>query len=119
MCSAAWALAACVIGTACALTACSTHSAAASMQAGQPACHYGMLPGGWIRATSRAVVDGVGEGLQEAFPVWQPYSAACQLKPLLTPFLQVRSCGVHACNRPMLLTRYLQEEFFLTLCSLI
>lgn len=54
-------------------------------------CHYGTLPGGWIRSKGRALLPWQDEEeiLNRTFSVWQPYCAACQLQPLLTPYLEV------------------------------
>ena len=55
-------------------------------------CHYGTLPGGWIRSEGRALLPWHADNsLNMSFPVWQPYCPKCQLKPLLTPYLVVRS----------------------------
>jgi hypothetical protein len=55
-------------------------------------CHYGTLPGGWIRSEGRALLPWHADNrVNMSFPVWQPYCPKCQLKPLLTPYLAVRS----------------------------
>ena len=54
-------------------------------------CHYGTLPGGWIRSKGRALLPWHEDNsLNVTFPVWQPYCSQCQMKPLLAPYLVVR-----------------------------
>jgi hypothetical protein len=50
-----------------------------------------VLPGSWIFSSSRQQQAGLQhQDPHEVFPVWQPYNMACQLKPLLLDYLQVR-----------------------------
>ncbi|EIE24485.1 hypothetical protein COCSUDRAFT_32733 [Coccomyxa subellipsoidea C-169] len=57
---------------------------------GSGLCHYGTLPGGWISSKGHALLPWHEEGelLNMTFSVWQPYCPACQLQPLLTPYLE-------------------------------
>ena len=61
-----------------------------SVRAGHAFCHFGTLPGGWIRSQEGSPFPLHSED-GGAFPTWQPYSQDCQLKPLLGPYLQVAS----------------------------
>ena len=55
-------------------------------------CHYGTLPGRWIRSEGRALLPWHEDNsLNMTFPVWQPYCSKCQMKPLLSPYLMVSS----------------------------
>lgn len=68
-------------------------------------CHYGTLPGGWIRSEGRALLPWhANNSLNMSFPVWQPYCPKCQLKPLLTPYLVVRSITVVLAGHTMSLS---------------
>ena len=58
------------------------------VRAGYAICHFGTLPGGWIRSQEGSPFPLRSED-GEAFPTWQPYSQDCQLEPLLGPYLQV------------------------------
>ena len=60
------------------------------VRAGHALCHFGTLPGGWIRSQEGSPFPLHSED-GGAFPTWQPYSQDCQLKPLLGPYLQVAS----------------------------
>lgn len=67
---------------------------AAAQRTAASGCHYGTLPGCWIRTASRQTVADQGKELVERFPVWQPYSLGCQLKPLLLDYLTVLSLSL-------------------------
>lgn len=55
-------------------------------------CHYGTLPGGWMRSQGPGILpQWYEQELNKTFPVWQPYCPSCQLKPLLAPYLAVSS----------------------------
>ena len=56
--------------------------------AGDAFCHFGTLPGGWIKSQEGSPFPLYSED-GGTFPTWQPYSQDCQLKPLLGPYLQV------------------------------
>ena len=60
------------------------------VRAGHALCHFGTLPGGWIRSQEGSPFPLLSED-RGSFPTWQPYSQDCQLKPLLGPYLQVAS----------------------------
>ena len=57
-------------------------------KAGDAYCHFGTLPGGWIKSLEGSPFPLYSED-GGTFPTWQPYSQECQLKPLLGPYLQV------------------------------
>ena len=63
-----------------------------SVCAGHALCHFGTLPGGWIRSQEGSPFPLHSED-GGSFPTWQPYSQDCQLKPLLGPYLQVSHCA--------------------------
>ena len=68
-----------------------------AQHAASPVCHYGTLPGGWIRAPNRLQPSDARLS-PEAFPVWQPYNLACQLRPLLIDYLQVQLSNCSLCK---------------------